>query len=135
MASFFEKFLDRVLPSPASVHYFLAKTHYQFAIHSANYGSEYWFAKAKEGFDAHADALQEIHRTTRKPSDRRLDAWTHRSQNLAEGLKQAEKAAETIRQLLLKKQAGNAEKTNEIIKEQQDLLRQLHRRLRRPDLR
>ncbi len=127
--------VERLLPSSASIHYVMAKTHYQMALHSASFGSVYWFNKAKEGFDAHAKQIRDIHRTESATDGRtlkRLAAWNRHCQHMTLGLMDAGEAARSIRELLMQRDDSNAEESNEEIREQQVILRTLHRRIRRP---
>lgn len=144
MPSLLDRIAERILPSRESIHYLLAKTHYQWALHSANFGSEYWFQKARDGFESHAHALRvgriQAYRTPEgRRKDARLAAWTRHCRQLSDGLEKAEPAGRLIRQLLLERNETNAERTDAKIREKQAMLRRLHRRLhrrlRRPDAR
>ncbi len=132
-----QRLTERALPSRAALHYFLAKTHYHWAVYSANWGSQYWFQKGRDGFDVHmhqlrVERVRQYRKGTSQRKDARLAAWTRHCQEMSDGLKKAEKAGALIRQLLLERDESNAMQTDERIREKQDLLRQLHRRIRRP---
>ncbi|MBI2446120.1 hypothetical protein HYV43_07065 [Candidatus Micrarchaeota archaeon] len=120
---------DAILPNE-SIHYLMAKTHYQAALHCANVGSTYWFDAARRGFDAHVSRLQELDAEKDRASNRNLPNWIQHCEELADGLKQAKTVARQIRHLLLYKQPQNAQDTDRTIRKRQEDLRKLHLRLR-----